>query len=138
MTTSAPHDISRSRTWASGLLLAYGVVFAANWVVAVVRGTSAGPIDLAFSALVLVVTVGAAWGLRRGAKWAWLTAVAVSLGALFFIAPVVGTILLGGGTEPVGTGWDVVYFPLMTGLLISIVVLLARDRGRAGRRTAHE
>lgn len=133
MTNRAANEVPNQRLWAGGLLVAFGVVVAANYVVAVVRGMETSSLDLAFAVLLLVATGGAARGLRAGWKWAWLGGLAISLGGLFFVAPVVGTILLGGGTEPVGTGWDIVYFPLMTVLLVTVIVILVRGGGRTGR-----
>ena len=43
---------------------------------------------------------------------------------LFFVLPVTGTILLGGSIEPVGTGWDIVFFPLTTTVLVALVAAL--------------
>ena len=126
-----------SSTAAGGLLVTFSIVVAANWVLAVVRGVGTGPLDVAFVAAVVLVAGAAAWGLGRGRAWARPLAYAISLGALFFIAPVVGTILLGGGTDPVGTGWDVVYFPLMTVLLLAVLVLLVRSRVGRGAERGH-
>jgi len=70
-------------------------------------------------------------GLMRRSRWAWWAALGLALSGLFFVLPVTGTILLGGPTDPVGTGWDVVFFPLTTVVLISLLVVLSKLRRRA-------
>jgi hypothetical protein len=53
---------------------------------------------------------------------------------LFFVAPLTGTMLLGGGVDPVGTGWDVVFFPMVTLIHLALLGLLARTWHEMERR----
>jgi Na+-driven multidrug efflux pump len=63
-------------------------------------------------------------GLWRGTYWAWWSSLALAAAGLFFVLPLAGTILLGGPTEPVGTGWDVVFFPLTAAVLVALLIAL--------------
>jgi hypothetical protein len=74
--------------------------------------------------LVFMVTGVLGYGLKRLARWAWFVSFVLAAVGLFFVAPAVGTILLGGGVEPIGTGWDVVFFPLVMVILIALLVVL--------------
>lgn len=132
MSRSHERRPARAVLWASRLLVFFGVIVAVNGAVALVRGVTVGIADTAFAVVMLIVTVVGAQGLRRGARWAWFGTILLALGGLFFIAPVVGTIALGGGLDPVGTGWDFVYFPLMTVTLLSILLLLRAAGSPAG------
>jgi hypothetical protein len=88
--------------------------------------------DLSFVVVVLLTTSLCGYGLRRRALWAWWASFLQAGLGLFFVLPVVGTILLGGTTEPVGTGWDIVFFPLSTAILVALLVLLVMARRQAG------
>jgi len=117
-------DAPRSVTWASRLVLLFGVVVVANWVVAVVRDVGVTGTDLSFAVLLLMVTGVLGYGLKRLARWAWFVSFILAVLGLFLVAPVVGTIVLGGGLEPIGTSWDVVFFPLVMVILIALLVVL--------------
>jgi len=121
---NATSDLPRSVTWASWLVVSFGVLVAANWVVAVIGDTGATGADLSFGIFMLLATAASGRGLQRRARWACLASFILAICGLFFVAPIAGTILLGGGTDPVGTGWDVVFFPLVAGILTSLLVLL--------------
>lgn len=134
MSRSQEARSARAVLWASRLLVFFGATVALNEVIALVRGAAAGMVDSVFAVSLLIVTGVGSLGLRRGARWAWYTTIVLALGGLFLIAPVLGTILLGGGLAPVGTGWDVVYFPLMTVTLLAILLLLRAAGSPAGTR----
>jgi hypothetical protein len=110
----------RSAPW---LVLSFGTLVAANAALTAVRG-SATVGDLATGGALLVLAVLIAQGLRRGARWAWWASLALAGAGLFFVLPLAGTILLGGPTEPVGTGWDMVFFPLTAAILVALVIAL--------------
>jgi hypothetical protein len=121
---------SRARRLASGLLLIFWGLLAMNtWIAAVQVGITGS--DISFVLLVLAATIAIVIGLIRRSPWAWWGALALAAMALFFVLPVTGTLLLGGPREPVGTGWDVVFFPVTTGILIALLVLLWRLRADA-------
>ena len=137
MSTSDSTPPPGATLWASRLVMLFGVIVAVNWVAAVVLGLGATGTDLAFSLLLLVAVGISGRGLRKLERWAWFSTCALSVGGLFFVAPVTGTILLGGGTAPVGTGWDVVFFPLITVVLLAVIALLRsvwREIAGHGRR----
>jgi hypothetical protein len=108
---------------ASWLVVAFGFLMLVNGGVAVARGTATTG-DVLLTGLLLAAAVTTALGLRRRARWAWWTALVLGSIGLFFILPVAGTILLGGSLEPVGTGWDVVFFPMTAGVLVALLTLL--------------
>jgi hypothetical protein len=118
--TAAP----RSATWASRLVVLFGFAVAANWVVAMTRDVEPTGADLSFTVLMLVVTGLLGYGLNRLARWAWFLSLVLAALGLFFVAPIIGTMMLGGGLEPIGTGWDVFYFPLLTVILVALLILL--------------
>ncbi len=134
MTSRARHGLPPSLTWSGALLVAFACVVGTNEVVGLLRGVTPGPVNVAFALALLALTAAVASGLRRRRRWAWLLALSIAVVGLFLVAPVLATILLGGGLEPVGTGWDVVYFPLIGGLLLTVLALLrsARAEVRAG------
>lgn len=119
--------------WASRLLWLFGLLVLVHFFVASVNRVGATLTDLAFALLILIVAALSARGLRRRARWAWVAAVVLAVVSLFFVAPVTGTILLGGGTQPIGTGWDVVFFPLTTVVHLSLLALLSRTWHEMGR-----
>jgi hypothetical protein len=115
--------VARRRRLAVGLVIAFWGLIAANtWVAAVRVGVTGS--DLSFVALVLVAAVAIALGLVRRARWAWWAAVALAATGLFFVLPVAGTIVLGGPSDPVGTGWDVVFFPVTAAVLAALMIVL--------------
>ena len=121
---------TRTRRLACGLVLVFWGLLAMNtWVAATRIGITGS--DVSFVLLVLAATIAIVIGLIRRSPWAWWGALALTAGALFFVLPVTGTLLLGGPTDPVGTGWDVVFFPVTTGVLIALLVMLWRLRGDA-------
>ena len=122
-------------TVAAGLLLLGFAALAAINTAALAASGGATGTDVSFVALLVVVAAVSGRSLHRGARWAWWIALALAVVGLFFVAPVTGTILLGGSLEPVGTGWDVAFFPLMTIDLGALVVVLWKVRGRQGRHT---
>jgi hypothetical protein len=116
--------VPRSVVWASRLVVAFGVVTVIHWVVASYNRIGSTAADLGFTVLLLVATAVCGHGMRRYARWAWFGALALAIGGLFFVAPIAGTILLGGGTDPIGTGWDAVFFPLVTLILVALIAAL--------------
>lgn len=105
------------------LALALGTLAAASGALAAARD---GPrtSELWFGIGVLVGAALVARGLSRGARWAWWLAFAGTLVGLFFVLPITGAVLFGGSLEPVGTGWDLVLFPLGAALLVALLLAL--------------
>jgi hypothetical protein len=120
MGAHAKHDATGVAGW---LLIAWGGLVVANTAVSALTSGATGA-DWSFALLLVLVAAASARSLRHGLRWAWRTSLALALVGLFFLLPVTGTILLGGPTEPVGTGWDIVFFPLSTGVLASLLVAL--------------
>lgn len=110
------------------LLVAYGVLVLLNAVVLWLSGDWAAAGDLSFGVLLLVVVGITGAALRRGQTWAWWLALLLDIAGLFFVFPVVASIILGAGTDPVGTGWDVVFFPTVALVLGALAALLFRIR----------
>jgi hypothetical protein len=117
--------------FAGWMLLAVGGLMLANTAFASVGPGVTGS-DWSFTLLAAVASVVTARGLWVGARWAWWTAVAYAVAGLFFVLPVVIALLFGSWGEPVGTGWDVLFFPLITAVMIASLVALwiARPRRR--------
>lgn len=113
---------------ASWLVVTFGVLVALNALVAwVTTGVTTGA-DISFVIMLLMAVSVCGIGLRRLASWAWWISLLLAAVGLFFVLPVTGTILLGGPSDPVGTGWDVVFFPLTTLVLLALVAALLRTR----------
>jgi len=127
MTSDRP---ARAARWSAWLMLSFGALFGANAVMTAVRGVGT-VIDVAFAALLLTVAAWIAVGLGQEARWAKWAALALGGVGLFFVLPVAGTILLGGALDPVGTGWDVVYFPLTAIVLVALLTVLSFSRSAA-------
>lgn len=126
--------LPRTRRLACGLVLIFWGLLAMNtWIAAVQVGLTGS--DVSFVLLVLAASIAIVIGLVRHSPWAWWGALVLTAAALFFVLPVTGTLLLGGPRDPVGTGWDVVFFPVTTGVLIALLVLLWRLREDARPRT---
>lgn len=109
--------------FASWLLVAFAGLVLANTGVSALRGAAAGA-DWSFAVLLAVVAAVTARRLWLGVGWARWVSVALAFVGLFFVLPVTGTILLGGSMEPVGTGWDIVFFPLTTTVLVALLAAL--------------
>jgi len=119
-----------ARRLAVGMVLLFWALVAANtWVAALRIGITGS--DVSFVMLLLVAALAIGLGLIRRSPLAWWCALGLALVGLFFVLPVVGTILLGGPANPVDTGWDVVLFPAMTA--VSLVLVWALWRARAER-----
>lgn len=112
---------------AGWLLIVFAALVLANTAVAALTSSATGA-DWSFTLLLVVVAGAAARSLWSGLRWAWWIALALAFVGLFFMLPVTGTILLGGSTEPVGTGWDIVFFPLSTVVLVALVSALWAQR----------
>lgn len=108
---------------AGWLLITFAGLVLANTGVAALR-TDATAADWSFAVLLVVVSAVAARSLWVGMRWAWWLALGLAAVGLFFVLPVTGTILFGGSIEPVGTGWDIVFFPLTTTVLVALVAAL--------------
>jgi hypothetical protein len=133
MTNVVRVDAPRAVVWSARLVEAFGVLMTLNWVVAaVVGGAGATRADLMFAAALLGATIWCGARLRARGRSGWIGAIVIAFGGLFFVAPVVGTIVLGGGASPVGTGWDVVFFPLSALVLLALLVVLHRARSDMG------
>lgn len=126
ITTQKPDPIPL----ASWLLVAFAGLVLANTGVSAVRGDATGA-DWSFALLLVVVAAVTARSLWLGSGWAWWVSIALAFVGLFFVLPVTGTILLGGSLEPVGTGWDIVFFPLTTAVLVALLAALWPLRRRA-------
>jgi hypothetical protein len=114
----------RSPTGVAGwLLIAFAGLVLANTAVLSLTAGATGT-DWSFAVLLAMVAGASAHSLWQGARWARWIALALAFVGLFFILPVTGTILLGGPTDPVGTGWDVVFFPLSTAVLLALLAAL--------------
>jgi hypothetical protein len=111
----------------------WGLLAANTWVAAGRVGVTGA--DVSFVALVLAAAITIVIGLIRRSPWAWWGALALAAVGLFFVLPVAGTILLGGPSDPVGTGWDVVFFPLTTAVLVALLGALWRLRKLASRES---
>jgi len=115
---------------AGGLVFVFWGLLATNtWVAASPLGVTGS--DVSFVLLVLAAAIAMVLGLIRRSPWAWWATLGLAAVGLFFVVPVAGTILLGGSSEPVGTGWDVVFFPLTAAVLVALAVTLFELR-RAG------
>lgn len=123
--TSA-HDL-----WSARLIVLFGTLMLVHGLVTNRHIFAPSAVDLAISVVIFLVCLAAGRGLRRQDRWAWWSALGITLVALFFVAPVAGTIILGGGTEPVGTGWDVVFFPLASVILVGELIMLRWARKEA-------
>jgi hypothetical protein len=122
------HTQRRARRWAGGLVLvSWGLLATNTWVAAVQIGITGS--DLSFVLLVLAAALAIVIGFIRRSPWAWWGALALAGVGLFFVLPVTAALLLGGARPPVGTGWDVVFFPATTGVLVGLLVVLWRLRG---------
>jgi len=115
---------STHHLWSGRLLVAFGTLLLVHGFVAARHVFASSTVDLAIFVVIFLVCLGTARGLWRRAPWAWWMALGVALVALFFVAPVAGTIILGGGAEPVGTGWDVLFFPLAAVILVGVLIML--------------
>lgn len=125
MSTASEADTPRAPVWSSHLVEAFGALMVLNWLVAMLSGgVGATGGDLVFTAALLATSIWCGSLLRARRRSGWVVAVAIGVGGLFFVAPVMGTILLGGGASPVGTGWDVIFFPLVTILLVALLISL--------------
>lgn len=118
---------SNERRWAGGLILVFWGLLAANTWIAAARVGITGS-DVSFVLLVLATAIAIMIGLIRRSPWAWWGALALAGVGLFFVLPVTGTLLLGGPRDPVGTGWDVIFFPVTTGVLVALMGVLWRLR----------
>ncbi len=115
---------------AAWLLIVFAGLVLANTGVSTVRAVATGA-DWSFTLLLVVVVAVAARSLWIGMRWAWWLALGLAAAGLFFVLPVTVTILLGGSTEPVGTGWDIMFFPLTTAVLAALIAALWLLRRRA-------
>jgi len=113
----------RSTGVAGWMLIAFAALVLANTAISALTSGATGA-DWSFAVLLAMVAGASARSLWMGARWAWWIAFALAFVGLFFVLPVAGAILLGGSTDPVGTGWDVVFFPLSTGVLVALLVAL--------------
>jgi len=112
------------------LVLVLGALTAANAALGAVRSSTVAG-GVVFAAVVLAGAAAVALSLHRGARWARWVSLTGALVGLFFVLPVAGTVLLGGPLEPVGTGWDLVFFPLTAAILVALLIALRGRRGAA-------
>jgi hypothetical protein len=112
-----------ARALAGWMLLALGWLVLANTAIA-----SAGPevtgSDWSFALLAALTATVTARGVWLGARWAWWLAAAYGAAGLFFVLPVTAAVLFGPSRDPVGTGWDIVLFPLITGVTFALLAAL--------------
>jgi hypothetical protein len=111
---------------ASWLMVAFGGLAALHAITG--GGEPVTGSDLSFAVVVLVAASLCGYELRRGTQWAWWISLILAGVGLFFVLPIAGAVLLGGTAEPVGTGWDVVFFPLTTIVLVALVAVLVMGR----------
>ena len=123
-----------ARLLAGWLILVVGGLLWANTGLASVGAGPSGS-DWALALLAAVASIVAARGLWRGAHGAWWMAAAYDAVGLFFVLPVMIAILFGASREPVGTGWDVVFFPAVTGALLAMSATLWIARPKRGLRS---
>jgi peptidoglycan/LPS O-acetylase OafA/YrhL len=122
--------VSPPRRLAGALIIVFWGLLAANtWVAAVTVGVTGS--DVSFLLLLMAGVVAIVIGLIRRSPWAWWAALGLAVVGLFFVLPVTSTILLGGPTDPVGTGWDVVFFPLTTAVLVALLAVLRTVHARS-------
>jgi hypothetical protein len=126
-----PRPAHRLTLAAGILLMAFVALVVIDTGVSAARGRATGA-DISFVALLVVIAAVAGRSLHMGAGWAWWICLALAAIGLFFVLPVTATILLGASAEPVGTGWDIVFFPLSALDLAVLVVVLWLVRGRRG------
>jgi len=135
---NVPHDLpTDARMFAGWLLVAVGGMVLANTGISSAAPGVTGA-DWSFALLVVVASVVIARSLWAGARWAWWTSAAYGAVGLFAVLPLTGAIAFGPSTEPVGTGWDVVLFPLITAIMVALLAALWISRpslpsGRAFR-----
>ena len=134
MTQPPAPPVPRRIALASRLLWLFGLLVLVHFFVSSINRVGATLTDLAFALLIVIIAALSGRGLRRRARWAWVAALLLALGTLFFVAPVTATILLGGGAQPIGTGWDVVFFPASTGIHLALLGLLSQTWREMGRR----
>jgi len=120
-----------ARLLAGWLMLVVGGLLLANTGLASV-GAEVNGSDWAFALLAAVASIVAARSLWRGARGAWWVAAAYDAVGLFFVLPVMVAILFGASREPVGTGWDVVFFPAVTVALLAVSAALWIARPQRG------
>jgi hypothetical protein len=121
-----------ARLLAGWMLLVVGGLLLVNTSLASVGAGVSGS-DWALVLLAVTASVIAARSLWRSAPGAWWMAAAYDAVGLFFVLPVMVAILFGASREPVGTGWDVVFFPAVTAALLAVSAALwiARPKRRA-------
>jgi hypothetical protein len=126
---SSREDVAR--LFAGWMILVEGGLVLAHTAVSSVGSGVTGS-DWSFALLVALTSVLTARGLWLGARWAWWVSVAFGATGLFFLLPVTAAVLFGASAEPIGTGWDILVFPLMTAVMLALVV--AAWMAREGRR----
>jgi hypothetical protein len=116
-----------AHAFAGWMMLAIGALVLANTGVSSASPAVTGA-DWSFALTAAVISLVTARGLWDGARWAWWIAVPYGLAGLFFVLPVTASIAFGAAHEPVGTGWDVLLFPLITALMVALLVALWMGR----------
>jgi len=129
MSASTP-PVGRAAAAAS-LTATFGILVAANTAVAAPGGRPSAA-EGAFALLLVMLTAWCARGISRNQPWARLVVLGLVAVGLFFVLPITGALLLGSDPEPVGTGWDVVFFPLTTAVLLALLWTLRPSAGAPG------
>jgi hypothetical protein len=113
------------------MVLAVGTLVLVNTGVSSASPAATGA-DWSFALTAAVISLITARGLWLGARWAWWVAASYGLAGLLFVLPVAAAIVFGASREPVGTGWDVLLFPLTTALTLALLVALWIGRPQRG------
>lgn len=122
MTTPAT-PVGPAVQWTARLVVGFGGAVMLHWFVASYNQIGATLVDLAFAVALMAFALACRRALLGGDRRAMPAVLFIAVAGLFFVAPVVGTMLLGGGTEPIGTGWDSVFFPVVALLSLGMVGL---------------
>jgi hypothetical protein len=108
---------------AGWLLIVFGGLVLAHTAVSS-GGAGITGSDWSFALLVALSSFLIARSLWLEARWAWWASLGYGVVGLFFVLPVTLTILFGASTEPVGTGWDPLLFPLITAVMVTLLAAL--------------
>jgi hypothetical protein len=126
-----PRRENTARLLAGWLMLVVSGLLLANTVLAS-AGVGVSGSDWALALLAAVGSFVAARSLWTGARGGWWMAAAYDAIGIFFVLPVMIAILFGGSREPVGTGWDVIFFPAVAAALAASAAALWIARPKRG------
>jgi hypothetical protein len=124
---NVPSDPEYGRALSGWLILSVGALILANTATSSVSPDVTGS-DWSFALLTALISVVTARGLWLAARWAWWTALGYGVVGLFFLMPVTAAVVFGPTTEPAGTGWDAVLFPVATVAMVALLAALWTTR----------